>query len=137
MLKESGNAEERSLADVVEAISDLRVAVTSVDKRMNNPDGLLSPKFFVEFKDMLDNLPSRIENRLELDSKRKRRRFHPMMFEEMMIMEKIEDTSYSFLMMISFIKDDFPWLYEIGLETYRGIKSAKSKADKKKLVEAF
>ena len=39
--------------------------------------------------------------------------------------------------MISFIKDDFPWIYEIGLETYRGLKSAKSKTEKRKLVESF
>ena len=32
VLKESGDPEERSLADIVEAISDLRLAVTSVDK---------------------------------------------------------------------------------------------------------
>lgn len=132
VLKESGNIEERSLADIVEAISDLRLAVTSVDK------GLSSSKIFEEFKGMIENLPLRIESRLEPDLRRRRRKFHPMMFEEMMHMEmKSEDPNLSFLMMISFIKDDFPWIYEIGLETYRGLKSTKSKTEKRKLVEAF
>ena len=137
MLKESGNAEERSLADVVEAIGDLRVAVTSVDKRMGNPDGILPSKAFTELKDILDSLPSRIESRLDGD-KRRRRKFHPMMFEEIMHfgMEK-EDPNLGFLIMISFMKEDFPWVYEIGLETYKGLKSSKSKAEKRKLIESF
>lgn len=46
MLKESGNPEQRSLADVVEAIIELRGAVSSIDKRMNNPEGLIPPDIF-------------------------------------------------------------------------------------------
>jgi len=143
MLKESGNAEERSLADVVEAISDLRVAVTSVDKRMSSPEGLLSSKLFnqklfEEVKAMMENLPSRIENILDPDSKRRKRRFHPIMFDEMLHFGmKSGDPNLGFLMMISFMKDDIPWLYEIGLETYRGLKTAKNITEKKKLVSNF
>lgn len=137
MLKESGNAEERSLADVVEAIGDLRVAVTSFDKRLGSPEGMLSSKSFIELKEMLDSLPSRIESRLDGD-KRRRRKFHPMMFEELTHfgMEK-EDPNLGFLMMISLLKDDMPWIYEVGLETYRGLKAAKTKTEKRKLVETF
>jgi hypothetical protein len=49
MLKESSNPEQRSLADVVEALTELRGAVISIDKRMNNPDGLIPPDFFDRF----------------------------------------------------------------------------------------
>lgn len=128
MLKESGDPEERSLADIVEAISDLRLTITSAEK------GFPSSKLFKEFQMMMDELNSKI-NRLD---NRGKRRFHPMMFEEMMHMgmEK-EDSNLSFLMMISFVKDDFPWIYEIGLETYRGLKSSKSKTEKRKLIESF
>ena len=131
VLKESGNPEERSLADIVEAISDLRVAVTSADK------GVPSSRFLKDFQIMMEDLTSKI-NRLDPDFKRGRRKFHPMMFEEIMHMgiEK-GDPNLSFLMMISFLKDDFPWIYEVGLETYRGLKSAKSKTEKRKLVEGF
>jgi len=132
VLKESGNIEERSLADVVEAISDLRLAVTSVDK------GTISPKMFEEFKMLIDNLPSRIENRLDPDLKRRRRKMHPMMFEDIMFMENNpEGSNYGFLMLLSFFKDDFPWIYEIGLETYRELKTAKTKTEKKRIVESF
>lgn len=132
VLKESGNIEERSLADIVEAISDLRLAVTSVDKGFSNS------KLLDELKVMMDNLPLRIESRLDPELKRRKKKFHPMLFEEMMHLEmNLEDPNLSFLMMISFIKDDFPWLYEIGLETYRGLKSTKSKTEKRKMIQTF
>lgn len=131
VLKESGNIEERSLADIVEAVSDLRLAVTSMDKLTP------SSKLFEEFKMLFNELPSKIESRLDPDRRRKRR-FHPMIFEEMMHMEmKFENPNMSFLMMISLFKDELPWVYEIGLETYRGLKSTKSKLEKRKLVETF
>jgi len=41
LLKESGNPEQRSLADVVEAISELRSVTTSIEKRVSNPEGLI------------------------------------------------------------------------------------------------
>jgi hypothetical protein len=92
MLKESGNPEERSLADIVEAISDLRLAVTSADK------GFPSSKFYKEFQMMMEELSSKI-NRIDPDYKRGRRKFSPMMFEEIkhIGMEK-EDPNLSFLM---------------------------------------
>lgn len=91
VLKESGNIEERSLADIVEAISDLRLTVTSVDK------GFASSKVLEDFKNMIDNLPSRIENRLDSEYKRRKRRFHPMIFDEIMHLEHNTDSNFSFL----------------------------------------
>ena len=131
MLKESGNPEQRSLADIVEAISDLRLAVTSPDK------GFPSSKIYKDFSIMVEELSLKI-NRLDPDYKRGRRKFHPMMFEEIMHMGMAkEDPNLSFLIMLSLIKDDFPWIYEIGLETYKGLKSTKSKIEKRKLIETF
>ncbi len=131
VLKESGNIEERSLADIVVAISDLRLAVTSMDKIAP------SSKIFEEFKTMIDALPSKIENRIDPD-RRVRRKFNPMMFDEMMsLIMKFEDSNINFLIMISLFKEDLPWVYEIGLETYRNLKISKSKMEKKKIVETF
>jgi hypothetical protein len=135
MLKESGNPEERSLADVVEAISDLRLAV---DKKLSSPDSVLSAKLLDEFKLVMENLLMRVESKLDPDYKRRRRKLHPIILEEMMHGEIMrEDVNFSFLMMLSLFKEDFPWLYEIGIETYRDLKSAKTKVEKKKLVETF
>jgi hypothetical protein len=97
----------------------------------------LVPKLFEEVKIMFEKLPSRIENSLEPDSKRRRRRFHPGMFEDWFHMGLgLKDPSLAFLLMLSMYKEDFPWLFEVGLETYRGMKSARNIADKKKLLNS-
>lgn len=96
-------------------------------------------KLFEEVKIMFQDLPSRIDRRLDPEMMMKRKRkFHPFMFDELMHFGmKSDDPNVGFLMMISIYKDDFPWLYEIGLETYRGLKGAKSAAEKRKLAETF
>jgi hypothetical protein len=95
-------------------------------------------KLFEEVKLMFENLPSRIENRIEPEFRRRRRKFHPMIFEEIMhIGMEYKDPTLAFLVMISIYKDDFPWLYEIGLDTYRGLKIAKTLMERKKNIIAF
>lgn len=132
VLKESGDAEERSLADIVGAISDLRITVSNIDK------GIQSSKTVEELKSKIDALPSRIESRLYDPEIRRRRKFHPMMLEEIIHMEmKFENPSLTFLMIISLLKDDFPWIYEIGLDTYKVLKSSKTKTEKLISLENF
>jgi hypothetical protein len=95
-------------------------------------------KLFEEVKLMFESLPSRIESRIDPDSRRRRRKFHPMMFEEMMHMGmESGDPNIGFLVMISFFKDDFPWIYEIGLDTYRGLKTTKTTNERNKLISNF
>jgi hypothetical protein len=96
-------------------------------------------KLFEEVKIMFQDLPSRIERGLdpELTMKRKRK-FHPFMLGEIVHFGiKSEEPNIGFLIMISLYKDEFPWLFEIGLETYRGLKSAKTPTEKRKLAVTF
>lgn len=95
-------------------------------------------KLFEEVKIMFQDLPARIERNLELPNKRRRLRIHPKMLDELMFMtEKSEDTYFSFLILISIYKDDFPWIYEIGKETYDILKTSKSISTKEKAVSDF
>lgn len=86
-------------------------------------------KLFEEVKVMFRDLPSRLESELGDEGRTRRRprfrRFHPMMIEEMMHMAggKRPDPSLGMLVIASFFRDDIPWLYELGLEAYRAVKS--------------
>jgi hypothetical protein len=102
-------------------------------------DNIIVAKLFEEVKIMFESLPSRIENRIEPEFRRNRKRkFHPMMINEMMHLGmKAGDPSVGFLVMISLFKDDYPWLYEIGLETYRGLKNAKTSNERQKVLSHF
>lgn len=95
-------------------------------------------KLFEEVKVMFDALPSRIEHRIDPNFRRRKRRFHPMMFEEFLHMgNESKDPLLGFLMMVSMFKDDIPWLYEVGLEAYRSLKSAKTPAQRKHAIIDF
>jgi hypothetical protein len=98
-------------------------------------------KLFEEVKIMFKDLPLRIDKRLDLDmiNRKKRRRFHPEMMDELFhFSRKIGDDQYlPILIMVSLIKDEIPWLYEIGIETYRSLKNAKTKMDKQKAMYQY
>lgn len=96
-------------------------------------------KLFEEVKIMFQDLPSRIDRRLDPDvMMRKRRRFHPKMLNEFFhFSSEIPDRYISFLMMVSMFKEEIPWFYEIGVETYRLLKTAKTKAEREKAIITF
>ena len=113
---------------------------TSIDeifsKRKENPkiDDVVeynendTSKLFEEIKVMFQDLPSRIDNRISPEYRDKKRRFHPMMVEELMHMSP--NPYVGMLLALSLVKDKMPWLYEIGIETIRKIKSNISMKDK-------
>ncbi len=82
-------------------------------------------KLFEEVKLMFQDLPSRVEGRLSdaVDPIRRRRmrRFHPSMYHELLHMSG-KDPIW-FLVILGSLRDDFPWLYEVGIEVYRAMKS--------------
>ena len=76
-------------------------------------------------------LPSRVAERLEEAGepfRRRRRRFHPMMFEELLHMTGDTGDPVSILMAASLVREDAPWLYELAMEVYRAVKSGNREA---------
>jgi len=72
-------------------------------------------------------LPGRVTDRLN-DSgdpfrRRRMRRLHPMMFEEMIHMTGVSGDPLAILMAASLVRDDAPWLYELAMEVYRAVKA--------------
>ncbi len=92
------------------------------DKEKDTVDETSVAKIFEEVKVMFQDLPSRVENRIDPYRKRKFRRFHPMMFEELTHMYGKSADPIGLLMIFSFFREEAPWLYELGLEAYRAIK---------------
>jgi len=124
----------RKVNDITEKLKNKTTANNKPDKVDENSVA----KLFEEVKIMFDSLPSRIENKIDPDIKRRRRKMHPMMFEELMhIGSMYEDSYVGFLMYISFFKDEFPWFYEIGIETYRGLKNSKNATEREKTIRNF
>lgn len=94
-------------------------------------------KLFEEVKIMFEDLPSRIENRVDPEFRRRRIRFHPMMFEELMHVSKSNNSQIPILMALSIFRNDFPWIYEIGSETLKTLQSKKTFDEKQCIVREF
>ncbi len=96
-----------------------------------------TPKLFEEIKVMFQDLPSRIESRIdpEFRDRRRRRRFHPMMIEKLMHMTP--NPMIGMLMALGLIREKMPWLYELGTDTIRTLKSDISLKEKEKAVMQF
>ena len=78
-------------------------------------------------------LPSRVAERLmeegESPARRRRmRRFHPIMFDELLHMAGEPGDPVAILMAASLIREDAPWLYELAMEVYRAAKSGDEEA---------
>ncbi len=95
-----------------------------------------SAKLFEEIKVMFKDLPSRIEGNMHPEFRsRKKRRFHPMMMEEMMHMSK--NSKVGILVGLSMLRDGMPWLYDMGIETLRVIDSNCSVKEKDQSFREF
>lgn len=99
-----------------------------VEKQESVDEGSVA-KVLEEMKLIVRDLPERFEKRIAEESERSRarrfplRRFHPMMIDEMAHMiSKRPGDPIGILIIASLVRDDFPWLYELGLEAYRAAK---------------
>ena len=80
-------------------------------------------KLFEEVKVMFRDLPSRLERRMEPPSRRKRRVHPEMIFHIGHRLGDSKNNEIGFLIMLSMLKEDVPWLYEMGLDVYHNLNS--------------
>ena len=89
-------------------------------------------KLFEEVKAMVRELPEQVDDRLRTMSMkggRRGRRAHPGMLEDFLFRSlegERKEPFAGFLVAISILKDDLPWLFEVGLEVYRAANSGNS-----------
>lgn len=93
-------------------------------------------KLFEEVKIMFADLPSRIENRVDPEYRRRKMRFNPRMLDELHGFKGV-NSHIPILMVLSIYKNEFPWLYEIGSETLKILQSKKPSKEKKIAVREF
>jgi hypothetical protein len=118
-----------------EIIAKHSKAITEGPKKEHVDDTSVA-KLFEEVKIMFEDLPSKIESRVDPEVK-KRRRFHPMMIEELLHIGKEVKPHISILMALSIFRNDFPWIYEVGNETLKLVQLKKSPKEKEMAVRDF
>jgi hypothetical protein len=94
-------------------------------------------KFLEEMKGLVRDLPSRVADRMaevgDPSRRRRFRRFHPMMFEEIMHMGGDSGDPMGILLAASMVREDMPWFYEIVVEAYHAIKAGDTEGAEKEI----
>ena len=128
--EEKGNPHKRDPREMTEEILELtRMMSTSAqsERPSHRDPEFLTAKLLDKLKAVVEEIPTKVAQRLieEGDPMRRRRlrRFHPMMMEEMMHMTGGEEDPIGMLVMASMIRDELPWLYEIVVDAYRAVKN--------------
>ncbi len=106
-------------------------------KLLRNPDG----KYIKEIEQMsmmLMDLRERLSKREDDYIRRKRRKLHPMFIDELLHMSQRFEKNYTgFQIALSFFRNDYPWLYDAGIDLVRVLRSKTGKMEKQESIETF
>lgn len=98
--------------------------------------GDASAKLFEEIKVMFKDLPARIEGNFQPEYRnRKKRKFHPMMINEMM--NSSRGGKVGILIGLGMLRDIMPWLYDVGVDALRMIDSKENAQEKIRIAREF
>jgi hypothetical protein len=89
-------------------------------------DATAVAKLFEEVKVMFRDLPSRVQSELRDNSlNRRRRRLHPMMIDDIIHMSHAEeeDTSLTWLLLASLLREEQPLVSDAAMEVYRALQN--------------
>ena len=124
--------EETQSSEILEEILELS---RDNQKLLRNPDSNLINSI-EEIRQSINENNSRTA--MLYDRKRRTRKYNTMFLEELVHthMER-ENMPYGFLMILSFFKDDFPWIYDMGKELLEILKSERDFDKRENAIKAY
>lgn len=106
-------------------------------KLLRNPD-VRYAKEIEQMSMMLMELRERLSEREEYISRPKRRRNHPMFIEELLhVSSRFEKNFTGLQIALSLFRNDYPWLYDSGIDLVRTLRSKASQREKDEAVEVY
>ena len=132
----SNTNEEVTLEDIghsSEILEEILELSRDNQKLLRNPDSKLYDDI-EKVKESLERLT--IKNDMLFDKKRMSRKYSSMFFDEIMHMSG-KRSSYAFLMTLSLLKEDFPWIYDMGKELIDILKNENSPEEKSIAIREF
>ena len=128
ILRQSEKPEERSLADLLSAVADLRAGMAKLDARIggDDEDGVLD-----EIKGRLRSIHRSLDQPLDRPfsvSSMRRGRIRPMALRQFTFDGPHRNPWIGVLVIASLFRDWLPWIYDLGIEAYRGLREGRSDA---------
>ncbi len=118
ILRQSDKPEERSLADLVAAVSNLSVNLSKLEEKVTSQHTDIIRE---EIRMGIKELFYRIEElgAVSLKKKSPHQKFDPYMLRKMARILPKSGSPVGILVLLGLFRDEAPWLYEIGIEAYR------------------
>ncbi len=135
ILRQSDKPEERSLADILAAVSDLRSGLAKMEVRLGGVDAQLLKE---EFQSLAKSLRSRLDKYSDTRSLRYNydSAVQPRFVRSFMHMSSREFPPDTYLLIaVSLLRDRIPWVYEAGMEAYRILKKRNHKTAQEAIQE--
>jgi hypothetical protein len=121
-------------SEILEEILDL----TRNNQKLLRSPGADFTKEVENIRSMLEKLSKRLDSDEDLRRSKKLRKIHPMFIEELLHMSpRFEKNLTGFQITISLFRNDYPWLYDAGLDLVRALKGSISQPEKQEAVSAF
>jgi len=133
--KKESSSETSYSSEILEEILEL---ARSNQKLLRSPDNQII-NTIEEIRMILQENSSRIERFIEPSMDLMiAKKFHPMMFDEILhLTSKKKNNRFGALIVLSFFRKDFPWLYDSGKELIDILKTNCAKSEKNAAIEDF
>ena len=120
-LRRSENPGERSLADALSELSGIRSLLTELEERIGTSSGGVASRR--DSRHLEDRLFSKIEEIMSYAQQpSRRRRVDPHQVVGLVRSGTMEgEATFAVPILLSFLRDELPWIYELGMEGYRQI----------------
>lgn len=123
-----------SSSEILEEILDL---TRNNQKLLRNPDGEFI-KEIESIKTLLEKFARRLDSDDDPRRSRRERKMHPLFIEELLHSSpRFEKNLTGFQIAISLFRNDFPWLYDAGLDVARTLRNNTSAEEKQEATQAF
>lgn len=127
-----GTSRETSIGEP-EILEEILELSRDNQKLLRNPDSKIVAEI-ERVKEMLDRISSRED--IYREQKQRQRKYSSVLLEEIMHMNNSKST-YGFLMTLSLVKEDFPWLYDMGKELVNLLDNSNSTEHKILAIKDF
>jgi hypothetical protein len=129
--------EEEAINTTGEILEEILDLTRNNQKLLRSPDADFT-KEVEHIKAMLEKLSKRTDPDEDYRRNRKFRKMHPMFIEEILHIAALSKKDFSaFQIAISIFRNDFPWIYDAGLDLVRTLKNAPSQDEKQGAVSTF
>lgn len=120
-----------------EAILEEVLNISRMNQKLLRSPNRETEHYFLELKDNIEHMTMQVSKRDCIEQERKRK-FHPMFMEELMhISSKFENNFVGLQISLSLFKNDYPWLYDAGIDLISSLKKKPSQKEKHEIIDGF